>query len=236
MIRPVPATPPGRPIAPARPILRALLAGLALAGLLAAPGAVAGQQAAEREATLPPAEGNALPPDSLAAFLPGTVAGWERTELRTRTLPPGPVAEAVYEREGRTLSVALLDLGGQAEADLAAYLESLRRQAEEGEARPVTFGEVPGYVGTGVSDDVVVPHGAMALAGRRFQVMAFEMAEGLSSVADVKALPEDTLAAMIDRARELVAGIDLQRLAARGEPSGSDPQGKAMVDSFTVAP
>lgn len=181
---------------------------------VAGPGEASAQRTTqEREAGLPEASAPTLSVDDLRGYLPDSLGGWERTVLHARDIGAGPMVQAEYERDGRSMTVAIVDLTGQSADDLASYFQSMDEQAGEGEARRVSYGEILAYEGTGISDDVVIPHGALALPGRRFQVTAFEQAEGLTSVADIKALPADTLQAMVARARELVRAVDLERLA-----------------------
>ena len=167
--------------------------------------------------------------ESLTAYLPATVAGWERTSLdaSTRGSEHLAVAQARYAKDDAQLQVVIRDLGGRpprieagpgggaAPESWSDYLAAARQQMEQGEAREVQYGDVLGFEGTGISDDVVVPHGVMALPGRRFQVAIFEVRDDLSSVADVKALSDGELNAMLDRARAVMQALDLEALAAR---------------------
>lgn len=195
---------------------------LALLSLALGAGTALGQRAPDREARPPEAVGPTLEVEALQSLLPDSADGWARVELGGQNTPFGPVAQATYGRGERRMMLAVVDLGGAAPDALEAYLRSRERQAEEGEARPIRFGHgIRGYEGTGLSDDVAPPHGAMALPGDRLEVMAMEMVEGLSSVGQVKELPSDSVKTLVSGAREFLGSLDLRGMAERAEELAS---------------
>lgn len=122
---------------------------------------------------------------------------------------------ARYEGGPRPMLVGIIDYGTPHPELRAVY----RRLAAEGHATETSLSvngtEFTAYQGTGTSDDVVPPHGIRALVGARFEVVVVERPpEGVSSVADVDALAPETLEEMIERARALLAAIDLRQLTA----------------------